>query len=71
VNAVDWIAKREKMLDEMIAASFPASDPPSYSPDRNEDSFSSESESAFDQAAKPPGLKKPVPANQSRSKKLF
>lgn len=38
MNAADWIAKREKMLDEMIAASFPASDPPSYSPDPKEDS---------------------------------
>lgn len=46
VNAADWKAKREKMLDKTIADSFPASDPPSSLPDPNEDSFSSETEIA-------------------------
>lgn len=40
VDAADWEAKREKMLDKTIADSFPASDPPSSLPDPNEDSFS-------------------------------
>jgi hypothetical protein len=40
IDAADWEAKREKMLDKTIADSFPASDPPSSLPDPNEDSFS-------------------------------
>ena len=39
VDASDWEAKREKMLDKTIADSFPASDPPSSLPDPNEESF--------------------------------
>lgn len=40
IDATDFCAIREKMLDKTLADSFPASDPPSSLPDpQEEDSF--------------------------------
>jgi hypothetical protein len=39
IDETDPLAKKDKMLDRLIADTFPASDPPSSVPDPDQDSF--------------------------------